>query len=177
MLCEAHRRHIPQAALADDLACIMGRLQLSDEVRAQATALFTADDPTAAIERQREKLEAELRRLNRMYQSGNVLDSYYDTEAKRIRGELARLAMPAHQENAQAAIAALDDMARLWQGATLEEQADIVGCLFERVDVDLDERQIVGIVPKKEYAALCEAAFATSGRDGGRNCARREPCY
>jgi|GEM_PF-5348992 len=45
-----------------------------------------------ANERQSAKLEGELRRLNRMYQMGNVDDAYYDRESDRTRVELAALA-------------------------------------------------------------------------------------
>jgi site-specific DNA recombinase len=178
--CGATYRVIQEDVLLDDLAHIMARLQLPDDIKAQATALITADDPTAAIEKQRGRLEAELQRVNRMYQAGNLADDYYDAEVKRIKGELARLATPVHHTDTQAAIEALGDMTRLWQNATPEEQADIVSCIFEQVEVDLDTKRIVGVVPKNEYAALCMAAFgdkAISGRDGIQRRARRLDGY
>jgi hypothetical protein len=52
------------------------------------------------------------------YQAGNLLDDFYDSETKWIRDELARLQLPIKHTNTQDAIAALDDMTRLWRNAT-----------------------------------------------------------
>jgi hypothetical protein len=170
--CDAKRQHIPQKALLDDLSAIMAQMQMPVDVKAQAIALITADDPSTAIEKQQAKFNAEMQRLNRIYQAGNVTDDYYESESRRIRSELARLSLPIERTNMQDAIAAMDDLVRLWQNATLEEQAEIMGSIFERIEVDLDLRRIVRFLPKKEYAALCRAAFANYGSDGIRTIAK-----
>ena len=43
-----------------------------------------------------------------------MADDYYDAEARRIRTELARLTLPTDKTNIKEAIAAMDDMVRLW---------------------------------------------------------------
>ena len=150
---------LPESALRAHLDRIVTKLELSDDLKSQAVAILTADDKIASIQSQHDRLESELSRLNRMYQSGNCEDNYYDTEARRIRVELARLELPARKVDPQDAITALDDMARLWGSALPEEQAEIMSCIFERVNVDLDTRKVVGFVPKSEYASLFDGIF------------------
>lgn len=166
--CEARHTHVPQDALVGDLTGIMAQLRLPEDIRAQAIELLTADDPATAAARKRERLEGELRRLNRMYQAGTVTDDYFDAEAARIRAELAGLETPGQTFDARAAVEAIDDMARLWDSATAQERADILQSVFERVYVDLDARRIVSFTPKSEYRPMFGAVFANDGSDGIR---------
>jgi hypothetical protein len=167
--CGAKRRLVPERALLADLDGIIARLRLPDDVRAEAIALIEGQDNTGQAERLAARLEAELQRVNRMYQAGNVGDDYYDRETARIRAELAELARDATPApaNVRAAIALLDDMAALWHAATQAERAAIVHSLFDAFKVDLDARQLHSFKPKNEYADLMRAAYYIDGSDGG----------
>ncbi|MDW8396879.1 MAG: recombinase family protein, partial [Anaerolineae bacterium] len=87
LTCSAQRTHISQSALLPDLSAIMAQLQLPEGVKAEVLRILEASDPAAETSRKRERLEGELRRLNRMYQAGTVDDDYFDREAARIKAE------------------------------------------------------------------------------------------
>lgn len=166
--CGADRSHTPEDALTQDLDDIIARLHLTDRVKASALALIESGDMSAAIDRQRAKLDGEMTRLNRMYQLGNIADDYYETETLRIRGELAGLAKPSSAVDIRAATAMIESMAALWQQATTEERAGILRALFDAIAIDVDARRVSAFKPKNEYAALFRAAFAIYGSDGRR---------
>lgn len=181
--CDATRRSVREIRLLEDLDALVGELSLTEPVRARAVELLESGNETAAAERRRATLDAEIRRLNRMYQAGNLGDSEYDSEIARVKGELASLAKPAGAFDLRAAIAALDDIARLWRHATVPERAEILRSVFEAVRVDLDAGAVTGYQPKNEYAAVLRAAHAgkddNSGSDGIRTrglCLDRAAC-
>jgi site-specific DNA recombinase len=165
--CGAQRRTVREAELLDDLADIIARLTLDADTRAAAERII-AGQSGGDIERKRNRLDAELGRLNRMYLAGNVEDAFYDTETRRIRGALAELAIPTGLVDIEAAIAQLDELTALWAEATPAERADILRGMFDAVAIDLDARQIVGVRPKKHNAAVVSAAFYKDGSDGIR---------
>jgi hypothetical protein len=53
-------------------------MQLPDDVKAEAMAMIESQDTMRATEQQAARLNAELHRLNRIYQAGNISDDYYD---------------------------------------------------------------------------------------------------
>lgn len=167
--CGAGRRIVPEHLLLPDLDSIISALSLPEDVRQEAIAFIEGHNTSGANERQATKLEAELQRLNRMYQAGNVADDYYDRESERLKHEMASLARDAgtsQQVDIKAAIDALDDVSRLWHAATREEKAAIVQAVFEAFNVDLDTRKLHSFKPKKQYATLVRAAYYIDGSDG-----------
>jgi len=160
--CGARYRVVPESLLMPDLNNIMASVTLPDDVRAEAVSLLQDMDTIGATDKQRDKLEAELKRINRMYQGGNMADDDYDRETARIKAEISLLARSANVNEAidvDAAIEVLDDMAALWSEATQQEKAEIVKSLFDAFNVDLDERKLHSFKPKKRYAALTKAAY------------------
>ncbi len=155
----------------------MKGLILPDDMRDQVVELIESNDPAAEVVRKQQRLEDELRRVNRIYQSGNMADSEYDRESRRVRAELAAMAQPAEAVDVQSAIDLLRSMATLWGESTAEERAEMVREIFEAIRVDTGTRRITGIKPKNKYAALCQAAYSKNGRDGIRVFARRESGY
>lgn len=179
--CNARYRYVPERALLPDLDAIIARMRLPDSVKAEAIALLRNEDMRAANERQAARLEAELQRLNRMYQAGNVDDAYYDREAARIKAGLAELARSTASDapDIEAAIAQLDNLPGLWAAATAEERAAIVREAFEAFKVDLNARRLHSFKPRKEYADLLRSAFYVGGSDGIRTrglCLDRAAC-
>jgi hypothetical protein len=163
---------VREAHLLEDLDALVGELSLTEPVKARAIELLENGDETAAAERRRAALGVEMKRLNRMYQSGNIGDGEYDQEIGRLKGELASLAKPAGAFDLRAAIAALDDMATLWRQATVPERSEILRSVFFALRVDLDAGAVTGYEPKNEYAAVLRAAHSgkddNSGSDGRR---------
>ncbi|CAB4146997.1 Ser_Recombinase domain containing protein [uncultured Caudovirales phage] len=170
--CDATRRSVRETRLLEDLDALVSELSLTEPVKARAIELLESGDETVAADRRRIALDAEMRRLNRMYQAGNIGDGEYDQEIGRVKGELASLAKPADAFDLRAAIAALDDIAGLWRNATGPERAEILRTVFEAVRVDLDAGAVTGYEPKNEYTAVLRAAYsqedAISGSDGRR---------
>jgi len=172
IVCDSVRRSVREAHLLEDLDALVGELSLTEPVKARAIELLENGDETAAAERRRAALGVEMKRLNRMYQSGNIGDGEYDQEIGRLKGELASLAKPAGAFDLRAAIAALDDMATLWRQATVPERSEILRSVFFALRVDLDAGAVTGYEPKNEYAAVLRAAHSgkddNSGSDGRR---------
>lgn len=170
--CDSQARSVRELRLLDDLDALVGELRLPEAVRDRAIELLESGDETEAAERRRATLDAELKRLNRMYQAGNIGDSEYDHETARVKGEMVSIARPAGAFDLRAAIAALDDIAGLWRSATVPERAEILRSVFVAIRVDLDAGAVTGYQPKNEYAAVLRAAHAEEdaidGSDGRR---------
>ena len=167
--CGATHRLIRESDVLADLDKIVSVMQIPSDMRANAAALIEGLDTTGETERQSAKLEAELTRLNRMYQAGNVDDGYYDRESARIKSSLVALARDTAPRtvNIQRAMDALDSMAALWAGATEAEKAGIVRGIFEAFKIDLDTRRVYSFTPRKEIAALLKTALHNRSDDEG----------
>lgn len=166
--CSCVRRAVSQAALEPQLAEIVRGLTLTDEQKADALALIAGDDLVRAYEAERRKLEAALKRAGKVHMMGVTSEAEFEGEVRRIRAALAELTAPAAAVDLQRALTALGDTAALWAEATPDERAEFLRTIFESIAVDTDTRQIVGGVPRKEYAALVGAASDGYGSDGHR---------
>lgn len=164
--CSAEHPTTPEGPLLVALDALIAALQLPEHVKAAAVELLQTGDETAAIERRRDALGEQLRRVGRVYRDGGMTDAEYDRDTARIRGELASLARPANAVNIARAVQALDDMAGLWTHATPAERAGILRALFDGFIVDTSTRAVVAFDVKNENSALFGALFRKAEATG-----------
>lgn len=156
--CSSKHRYISERKLEPQINETMSRLVLSDEIKRRAIELGQEEQGKRDIVKERERLNAQLRRMRSLFEIGEYGDDVSEYKRKKADAE-AKLA--ALDERGDTPIEqTLDDFnnfAAMWQGATKEERRDILRAMFDRVEIDFDAEKIA-FVPKTQFAALFGAA-------------------
>lgn len=179
-MCRSQERGIPcsMATIREDhlwasVDGIIASFQLPESIRQAAIDGLKTDVDTTDYEKRKISLQAELARINKMYQSGNLSDGEYDQETARIKKEQAELIRPTNRVDMKLAIDALSSMTILWGHANVREKSQILGNLIEKLVVSGPKKRVVEFLPRVEYQDLFELAFPAdpaksyrSGSDG-----------
>ena len=114
----------------------LGSLRVDNAMRAQITAVLSAGERPATMDRAR--LERQMRELALEHAAARLDDAEYLARMARLRGELeivgARLArdLPARR-----ATEWLDALAETWQQTELvEEKSDVIHAIYERIVIE-----------------------------------------
>lgn len=183
--CSCVKNRVAQWALLDQIAEIVQGLRLDDEMRDDARRIIAADEAAARYEAEKRKLDAELKRVGKMFQMGLMDEDRFERDVLRIRATQAELLPPPSLDGMEAALSTLGQMSELWTAATMTERQETLQAVFDEIFVDTDTNRITAATPKKEYAALVGAAYFTdktvntSGSDGFRTrglCLDRAAC-
>ena len=109
---------------------------------------------------QRKEIEGRLKRLDQAYVNGLFADGDYRYQKRTLELELESLVMP-EVDAIQEAGKLLQDLPKLWEGATVDERRRLLMAMLDAVYVDTKERRaIVSIKPKAAFQALFEVANA-----------------
>jgi len=164
------------AAIVDaQVAALVGALRLDDgllQEAAEAAQGRTSIDATSV-----DAIDGELKRLARAYGDGAYTEAEYDGRRDAILARRRRLVAAAGGGDIGEAAALIRDLPRLWREASIEQRREILGCLFEAVEVDMERRRIESIVAVAAFDALLREAavivaaeemrLSMGGGDGG----------
>jgi site-specific DNA recombinase len=107
------------------------------------------DDETHELQRQRERLEAERRRLQQMRLSGDFDDNfdYYRSELARIRRQLNSLPTHDQLESLRMTANAIKDLYEVWENADPGDQRELLRLMINEITVDVPNGRVVTISP------------------------------
>jgi site-specific DNA recombinase len=113
---------------------LFGSLSLPEDWQQQLEMLLHREEELMALERRRERLEAEKRRLKQLYIRGEFEDdmSAYDREKRRIDRELSEV----------------------WDGAEQEERRDLLRLALKEVQIDVAQGRVTALQPYPPFIPL-----------------------
>ncbi|HLV44253.1 MAG TPA: recombinase family protein, partial [Aggregatilineales bacterium] len=132
---------------------IVGRIRLPEDWRRRVEELAGNGDQRTAVLRERQQVEEKLRRLKRLYRDLIIDDAEYKSSLEELQRKLHTLVLPSDTQVVQAG-EYLENLALLWEAATLKEQRDITRILLKAAYVNVIEQRIVAIEPKPVFRWL-----------------------
>ncbi len=113
-------------------------------------------DEVERVRKKRAQTEQRLKRLWRAYVDGLLAETDYLREKQALQDRMASLVVQGLSET-EAAGRLLEDLPRLWQGASLNEKRKILLALLAAVYVDtLEEKGVVAIKSQPAFRPLLE---------------------
>ncbi len=134
---------------------LFGGLCLPEDWQQQLEVLLHREEELLALERRRERLEAEKRRLKQLYVRGEFEDdlSAYDREKRRIERELKALPPPDMMAIERAA-GVLEQLSEVWEGAEQEERRDLLRLALKEVQIDVTQGRVMALQPYPPFIPL-----------------------
>lgn len=146
------------------LDALIARLALPHDWRDRILQIANGRDDSEAIRRERARMEEKLRRLTRSYHDVEITEAEYRRERDRAQARLAELVVPQACDLSDAG-EMLEHLGALWAEADEREKRAILGSLFARIYVNLDEGRITALEPAPAFAPWL--AQALTPLDGG----------
>ena len=151
--------HIPDGQMGK----IIGALVLPDAWLDRVLARIQLEDEVTRIEQERQSAQEKLRRLAKAYVDGLYADEDYRREKQSLEERISSLVVPG-VDAAQEAGKLLEDLPRLWTGATLSERRTLLTTMLDAVYIDLiDDQAIVAIKPKPAFRPLFDIVNTREG--------------
>ena len=128
------------------------------------------DEETIALQRQRDRLEAELRRLQQMRLAGDFDDNmdFYRSELARIRRQLNSLPTFDQITSLRNTMRSIGNLHEIWDEAEPADQRDLLRLMLNDVSLDVRSGRIASISPLavflpifRQIPGLHESAFGT----------------
>ncbi len=155
--CNAKHTTIAQSKIMPMIDALIQQLEIPAEIISAAEAIVNNYSSANDYEAQLRQLNDKKRRINRMYQDGNIDDDDYVEAQNRIKDEMSKLQKP-EQVNIAFAAELLRDFAALWRHADELDRRAILLSLIDYIELDTDARCVKCIAPKSNFAALFSAA-------------------
>lgn len=153
--CGAHRTSVTVEAIDQQVGQLVRRMVLPDDWRERVTEYMGADGDAAAANAKRARIRDRLGRMKDLYLMGDMRRGEYEIERAKLRAELD--AMDAAESVVQPAAEAgemLGRLARLWDVATPERQAELAQSVFAEVWIDLDAGRVEYVRPRPQFKPL-----------------------
>lgn len=154
--CDAPRLQIREDYLVPQLDEYMGAITLPEDWRQRIQELVSHDVGAAAIEKRRQSLRGQLRRLNYQFEHGLIEEKDipdYEKRAQQLIREINSIVIP----NPSRLVDAGEELITLrdsWSKADKAQRHGILKEVFDAVYVDMTTRQIAGVKPFAEFVPL-----------------------
>ncbi len=156
MDCPADGKSIRCDVADEQISRLMEAIVLPESWMDRVLAQVHMKDEVEQVRKEREQTEQRLKRLGRAYVDGLLAEMDYLREKQSLQDKLASLVVPGLSET-EAAGRLLEDLPRLWQGASLNEKRRVLLSLLDAVYVDtVEEKRIVAIKSKPAFRPLLE---------------------
>jgi len=167
--CPYAQRGVRVDGLHQQMSVIVNQVHLPAEWQTEVGELLENSEEVSLFEAQRERLEAERRRLKRAWVRGDYDEDtdVYQDELERIRRELAHI--PAEDELAQLRVAAeqVTALQEVWDEADEADQRDLLQLMFRRVVADVTQGRLVLLYPTAPFIPLLRAVPLLHEREVG----------
>ncbi|MCX8278419.1 MAG: hypothetical protein OTJ43_09165 [Dehalococcoidia bacterium] len=129
---------------------------MPDNWERRVLAKIVHKDETARIIGERERVKEKLRRLGKAFVDGLFDENEYHRQKKSMEWELESLLIPKVDAAKEAGLL-LQEMPRLWTGATHQERHQLLTTVLDAVYIDMKgSRSIVSIKAKPAFKVLLE---------------------
>ena len=154
--CTASRQQIREDLLSVQLEPYIAMLHLPDDWRKRAEELVASDTSMANIEKRRNDLRGQLRRLNYQFEQGLIEEAdvpTYQKKAQNLIREINSIVIPdaGHIHNTGEQLIAF---ATAWAKADKAHRHAMLKEMFDAVYIDTDNKLIVGVKPYAEFVPL-----------------------
>ena len=132
-------------------------------------------DPNAAI-RQRRSIEEKIQRARHLYITGDLTWQGFTKIKDEAEAALVSIYIPEYDDAVEAGNL-LNDFGAVWASASVGRKNRLLRSMLQAVYVDLDKREVVGLLPKKSFMAPILAMSDRSDVaviDAKRECFRRK---
>ncbi|MBN4064110.1 recombinase family protein [Dehalococcoides mccartyi] len=138
----------------EQIGKMFSSIVLPDDWERRVLAKIVHQDETARIIGERERVKEKLRRLGQAYVDGLIDEIEYRRQKKSLEWELESLLIP-EVDSAKEAGRLLQDIPKLWAGATLQERHRLLTTVLDAVYVDLKgSRSIVSVKAKPAFKVV-----------------------
>lgn len=151
--CPAAGRHVPMAAIDEQVGDLVKRLQLPDDWRERLEELASHQEERENVEAQRRYVQGKMRRLRELYLDGDFAKAEYDRRKADLQAQLDALQVP-QQPAIEAAGETLESLGAEWASAPKRYQRDMLRVIFEAVYMDPLARCVVCVKPWPQFAPL-----------------------
>lgn len=148
--------------LEAEWSAIITAITLPDDWQQRIEQLAGDADERAAILRERDQVQEKLRRVKQLYKDLLIDDDEYRSTAQELQSRLSSLVLPSYPHMKEAG-EYLENLAVLWEAATLAEKRDITRVMLKAMYVDIVGLQIVSIEPKPIFRMLFEEVCGDVG--------------
>jgi DNA invertase Pin-like site-specific DNA recombinase len=147
--CPHQRTGVRAEVVEQQMHHLVDYIQLPQDWLEQASSEVGDDEEIIQLRRQRDRLEAERRRLQQMRIEGDFDDNmdYYHEEMERIRRETASLPTYDQIETLRTTASAIHDLASVWKMGDAGDQRDLLRLMLREVKVDVPNGRITSISP------------------------------
>ena len=152
-------------------------------------------DPKTALQRRR-SIEEKIERARHLYVNGDLTWQGFTKTKNEAEAALVSIYIPEFDDAAEAG-KLLSDFGTVWETASVGRKNRLLKSMLQAIYVDLDAREVIGILPKKAFMAPIMAmadrtdvevldasreCFSRNGGDGGESNSpsKRSPgwmCY
>lgn len=155
--CPHHSLGVRTAVVDKQIHAIVNAIQLPDDWQQALAEQLGDDEETAQLQRQRQSLEAERRRVKEMYLHGDFEDDadLYHAELARIRRELDSLPTLDQLENLGSASELVRSLHDVWPESDPADQRDLLRLMVREVQVDVATGRVVSV--SRRYSSPCSA--------------------
>ncbi|MGB8645632.1 MAG: recombinase family protein [Anaerolineae bacterium] len=165
IMCDKPQRPIHADLLEEQFGAIVRQFRLPTDWRERVNQMLTQNGRRVNAESERKNLQAKLERLNFMFKEGGLERDAYSKELADIKAHLAELVPPQEREILDAG-AYLENLAAIWDAATIGEQRQIVLATLQRVVCDPEGKRLVALKPKPAFIPLFRQASQLREREG-----------
>jgi site-specific DNA recombinase len=151
--CQVGGRGVRQSAVDPQIQALVARLRLPEDWRERLEELAGQADPAPDIEGQRCYLAGKLARLRDLYIEGDFDRAEYRRRRAGLQAQLDGLRAPEPSQIERAG-ELLADFGKIYAGAALALQRDMLRTMFEAVYLDIGAARVVCVKPWPEFAAL-----------------------
>ncbi len=160
----------PQGPIrADLLECQFGEIvkqfRLPSDWRERVKLLILQNGERKSVECERQSLQQKRERLKWLYSEGDLSAADYTREKRAIESKLATLIIPEEREVLDAG-SYLENMAAIWEEATMVERREMVFAMINQVVCDPETKRIVALQPKQAFVPLFRQASNLRERNG-----------
>jgi hypothetical protein len=154
--CEASRQQIREQLLEPQIDEYMRALHLPEDWRKRIEDLLMSDVGVESLEKRRNDLRGQLRRLNYQFEHGLIDEAEtatYEKRAQKLIREINSIVIPNPQHLIEHGEQLLQ-FSEVWGKADKEHRHAILREIFEAVYVDTDTKMIVGVKPYAEFVPM-----------------------
>jgi DNA invertase Pin-like site-specific DNA recombinase len=147
--CPHQNTGVRSEALYRQINTFIEKIQIPDDWIAQVSERAGDDEELIRLNRQRDRLEAERRRLHQMRMEGDFDEGmdFYKKEMDRIRRESAELPTYDQIETIKIAAKTIGQLYDIWETAELVDRRDLLRLMLREVKVDVRNSRITSITP------------------------------
>ncbi len=155
--CEAPGRYWPVAIIDTQIERLIRPFELPQSWKERALELANAENNVLDLRLQRRSLEARRRRVVDLYKDGAIDKVEYEREVRILDNQLKSVA-PIDATVAELSINDFGHFGEIWNAATPEEKAQLLGRMVSAIYVDFVTGRLLELVPKDGFRFPLEAA-------------------